>query len=105
MSESEYVTVAKVTDVPPGQGRVVEASGRELALFNVGGTFFAIDNTCMHRGGPLGEGEVEGKIVTCPWHGWRYDVTNGTREHTPDVPGVACFEVRVSGEDVQVLVR
>jgi nitrite reductase/ring-hydroxylating ferredoxin subunit len=99
----ELITVANVADVPAGQGRVVEAGGRQIAVFNVDGCFYAIDNTCIHRGGPLGEGEVEGKIVTCPWHGWRYDVTTGAREHTPNQPGVACFETRVEGGEVKVL--
>src|ERR1043166_8519774 len=70
------VKVAKTTDLPPGQGKTVEANGREIALFNVGGTFYAIDNTCKHRGGSLGEGELDGTVVTCPLHAWTYDVSS-----------------------------
>ena len=67
---------------------------RTLALFNVDGTLYAVDNTCPHRGGPLGEGDLDGAIVTCPWHGWRYDVTTGTRDGNPAVR-VACYPVTV----------
>ncbi|MBI2461390.1 MAG: Rieske 2Fe-2S domain-containing protein, partial [Candidatus Rokubacteria bacterium] len=69
--------VAEIADLAPGQGRVVEVEGKAIALFNVDGAFYAIDNTCLHRGGPLGEGELDGAVVTCPWHGWCYDVTTG----------------------------
>src|SRR5207244_12158947 len=61
-----FMKVAAVGDVPPGTGKCIEAGGKQIALFNVGGTFHAIDNTCLHRGGPLGECELEGYIVTCP---------------------------------------
>lgn len=71
------VKVAAPGDVPPGTGTVVEANGRTIALFNIGGTFYALDNKCTHVGGPLGEGRVEGNIVTCPWHGSKFDITTG----------------------------
>lgn len=98
---AQWTKVAETTDVPPNQGRVVEAGGKTLALFNVGGTFYALDNTCLHRGGPLGEGELEGTIVTCPWHGWRYDVTTGANALNPAVR-VSCYPVRVEGQSVLV---
>ncbi len=63
---ADFVRVAKTTELEPGQGRLVEAKGKQIALFNVGGKFFAVDNTCTHRGGPLAEGEVSGHEVTCP---------------------------------------
>ena len=69
-------------DIAPGESTIVEAGEREIAVFNVDGTFYAIENTCCHRGGPLGEGELEGAVVTCPWHGWEFDVTTG-RCHAP----------------------
>ena len=74
----EFVRVIGTTDLQPGHGIVAEVTGQTLAVFNVDGVFHAIDNTCVHRGGPLGEGELKGAIVTCPWHGWQYDVTTGT---------------------------
>jgi nitrite reductase (NADH) small subunit/3-phenylpropionate/trans-cinnamate dioxygenase ferredoxin subunit len=96
-----YVVVARAEDVPPGTGAVVEAGGRALALFNVGGSFYALDNTCLHRGGPVGEGELDGTVVTCPWHGFQYDVTTGRNVFDPDV-GLRSFEVLVSEGDVLV---
>jgi len=99
----EYVRVASVSEVPAGTGRVVEANGRALALFNVDGRFYAMDNTCLHRGGPVGDGDLEGTIVTCPWHGFQYDVTTGRNVLDPDV-GLEPFAVRVDGDDVLVAV-
>lgn len=94
--------VAAPGEIAEGQGRVVEVEGRTLALFNVGGTLYAIDNTCPHRGGPLGEGDVEGAIVTCPWHGWRWDVTTGRNANNPTVQ-VACYPVSVERDGVFVV--
>jgi nitrite reductase (NADH) small subunit len=93
------IRLAAVADVPPGEGRVVEAQGKTLALFNVDGAFYAIDNTCIHRGGPLGEGDLEGRVVSCPWHAWRWDVTTGANVNNPAVK-VACFAVAVERGDV-----
>jgi len=95
------VKVAMVEEVPPGEGRVVEAGGRTLALFNVDGRFYALDNACLHRGGPLGEGDLEGTIVRCPWHAWRWDVTSGANVNNPAVK-MPCFPVTV--DDGVVLV-
>jgi len=86
------VKIAADSDVPAGQGRTVEAGGKTLALFNVDGAFYAIDNTCAHRGGPLGEGDLEDRVVTCPWHAWQWDVTSGANVNNPAVK-VACFAV------------
>ncbi len=95
------IRVAKTADVPPDQGLVVEARGRQLALFRVAGRYYAIDNTCPHRGGPLGEGDLEGAVVVCPWHAWRWDVTTGANVNNPAV-NVACFPVTVEGDEVFV---
>jgi len=97
----DFVTVAKVSDVKEGEGKVVEANGKTIALFNVDGKFYAIDNTCKHKGGPLGEGVCDGNIVTCPWHGWKYDVTTGVSPVNPQVK-MDTFEVQVEGEEVKV---
>lgn len=93
--------IAEKSDLNPGECKVVEVEGKTLAIFNVDGSFYALDNTCLHRGGPLGEGELDEKIVTCPWHGWRYDVTTGANANNPAVK-VACFPVRVEGTSVFV---
>ena len=95
------VRVAAVDDVPEGTGRVVEAGGRTLALFNVGGTFHALDNACPHRGGPLGEGDLDGPLVVCPWHAWRWDVTTGANANNPAVT-VARLPVSVEAGTVFV---
>lgn len=95
-----FVKVASVNDVEEGAGKVVTTNGQPIALFKVGGNFYAIHNTCMHRGGPLGEGFLEDNVVTCPWHGWRYDVTSGKCLTLP--VNVKSFPVKVEGSDVLV---
>jgi nitrite reductase/ring-hydroxylating ferredoxin subunit len=95
------VPVAKAGEVATGEGRVVDAAGKTLALFNVEGVYYAIDNACPHRGGPLGEGDVDGALVACPWHGWRWDVTTGANANNPAVR-VACYSVSVDGDRIVV---
>ena len=65
---AEFVKVATLRELPPGSAKAVEIGGKAVALYNVDGTVFATANTCAHRGGPLGEGELEGGVITCPWH-------------------------------------
>jgi nitrite reductase/ring-hydroxylating ferredoxin subunit len=101
MAGGRRVKVASVGDVEAGQGRVVEADGKTLALFNVDGVFYAMDNACAHRGGPLGEGDLDGTIVTCPWHAWRWDVRSGENANNPALR-VACFPVSVENGAVFV---
>jgi nitrite reductase (NADH) small subunit len=100
---SELITVAKVADLKPGEGKVVAVGDREVAVFNVAGQFHAVDNICPHRGGPLGEGVIDGHVVTCPWHGWRFDVTTGTSPVVPTAK-VDKLECVVEGDDVKVRV-
>jgi nitrite reductase/ring-hydroxylating ferredoxin subunit len=97
----EFVPVAKVSEIADGSGKTVVASGKEIAVFNVGGKFHAIENACLHRGGPLGDGTLEGTVVTCPWHGWQWDVTTGA--NAMGMPQkVGCFQVKVEGGQVFV---
>ncbi len=96
-----YVTVAREGELAPGAARLVTVNGRWVALFNVGGAYHAVDNLCLHRGGPLCEGSVKGAIVTCPWHGWQFDVTTGALIQDPGV-GVSRHETRVVDGDIQV---
>jgi len=98
---SELTKVANTVDIEPGSGIVAEVNGKEIAVFNVDGSFFAIDNTCVHRGGPLGEGDLEGEVVTCPWHGWEYNVKTGVCTKNPSA-NLACFQVTVEGNEVKV---
>ncbi|WHZ21262.1 MAG: Rieske (2Fe-2S) domain protein [Nitrospira sp.] len=102
-SQATYVTVAQVDQIPPGTCRTVEIAGIFLALCNVNGRILAVDNTCPHAGGPLGEGTLDGEVVECPWHGWRFNVRTGERPENPEIR-VPCVEVRVQGSDVQVKV-
>jgi nitrite reductase/ring-hydroxylating ferredoxin subunit len=95
------VRVAAVSDVPPGTSKEVLADDQVVALFNVGGTFYALDGVCPHAGGPLGEGTLRGTIVTCPWHGWQFDVTNGQNCLNARLIHKS-FTVRVEGDDVVV---
>ncbi|MCI0566987.1 MAG: Rieske 2Fe-2S domain-containing protein [Acidobacteria bacterium] len=95
----ERVKIAVRSEVPSGAGKVVVALGRVLALFNVEGDFFAVDNSCPHRGGPLGEGYLQGQVVTCPWHGWQFDVTTGESPLNPR-HRVRCVRLEADGEDL-----
>lgn len=99
---AEFVRIAGTGDVKAGTGTVAEVNGQAIALFNVEGTFYAIDNTCVHRGGPLGEGELTGEAVACPWHGWEYNVKDGKCTNNPSAC-VKTYEVKVEGQDVKVL--
>jgi len=100
---ADFVKVLSTSDLAEGQGKVVQAGGKAIAVFNVGGTVYALDNTCLHRGGPLGEGELEGAVVTCPWHMWEYDVRTGEKVGAPTVK-VATYPVQVEGPDIKVAV-
>lgn len=90
------VRVAAVGDVKAGESRVVDVAGRTVAVFNIDGRFYAIDNACPHRGGPLAEGDLEGAIIACPWHAWRWDVRTGGNVNNPAVK-LACFPVTEDG--------
>jgi len=96
-----FLRAAKKDEIPPGAIREFQLDGKTIALANVEGKLYAIDNTCLHRGGPLGQGELEGKVVTCPWHGWQYDVTTGKVAVNPAV-GVTTYVVEIRGDDVFV---
>lgn len=95
------VRVGAIEEFPEGQGRTVQVEGTPVAVFNVDGDLHAIHNTCKHKGGPLGEGQLFGSTVACPWHGWRYDVTSGDCKNDPDVE-VRRFDVEVRDGDVYV---
>ncbi|MBI5379641.1 MAG: Rieske 2Fe-2S domain-containing protein [Nitrospirae bacterium] len=101
---AEYRSVMQKEDLSPGEGKTVMVNGRSVAIFNVEGAYYAIDNTCAHRGGPLGEGDLEGDIVTCPWHYWEYNVKTGVSPINPDVR-LQTYPVRIQGSDVQVAVE
>lgn len=97
----EYVTVATVEEIPPGTGRTVQVQGIGIALYNVEGAFYAVDNTCPHAGGPLGEGHLDGCLVECPWHGWQFNLRTGERPENPDITVARCL-ARIEENQVQV---
>ncbi len=98
----ELIKVARLSDMPPGTCRHVDAGGRAVAVFNVDGTIHALGGTCTHRGGPLGEGELDGTVVTCPWHGAQFNVTTGQVAGPPAGHSVPAYTVIVEGEDIKV---
>lgn len=101
----KFIDAAKLSDLPPGSCLSVEVddTGRGVALFNVEGELYALDNTCPHAGGPLGEGTLHGDQVRCPWHGWKFNVRNGQCLKNPVADwSVSCFPLRVEGETIQV---
>jgi len=93
------VKVANKSEVKEDQGKLVNVNGKELALFNIKGEFFAIENICPHRGGPLSEGFLEGNNVNCPWHSWQFDVKTG-QNIMPGIGKLNTYKVLVEGEEV-----
>lgn len=102
--EEKLVTVGRVEDVPEGRGATVELEGgRELALFNVGGEFFCVENFCPHKGAPLADGSLRGHAVECDWHGWRFDVRTGACVNRP-ADAVETYEVRIEDGWIKIVV-
>jgi nitrite reductase/ring-hydroxylating ferredoxin subunit len=97
-----FVKVATVQEVPAGKSKQVKVGTKVIALFNIDGTFRAIDDTCPHRGAPLWEGSVAGDEVTCPWHGARFNLLSGAVQCPPARSAVASYKVQVVGDEVQV---
>jgi nitrite reductase (NADH) small subunit len=100
---AEFVKVASLSELAKGAAKAVEVGGKTIAIFNVNGTVYALDNTCLHQGGPLGDGILEGDVVTCPWHMWQYDVRTGEKLETPSLK-VATYPVQIEGNDIKVAV-
>jgi 3-phenylpropionate/trans-cinnamate dioxygenase ferredoxin component len=98
---ADFVTVARVDEIPPGTVRAVRLGDEDVALAHLDGSFYATQGQCLHLKGPLGEGRLEGAVLTCPWHGWQYDVRNGLNEFDHAIQ-LQTFEVRVEGDEVQV---
>jgi len=95
--------LASVEDIPEGKGIIVNTEhGKEVALFKVGGEIFALENLCPHMGGPLGEGELEGSCLTCPWHGWQFDVRSGVCDN---MPGDDVLKIEVFVKDGNVYLK
>jgi 3-phenylpropionate/trans-cinnamate dioxygenase ferredoxin component len=99
---TRQIKIAVTSDLPSGQATAFEVEGQRLAVFNVGGIYYAIEDTCPHAGGPLSEGSVEGCKVTCPWHGADFDLKTGAVLGPPAFEGVKTFKVVVEGDDIKV---
>ena len=96
-----FTKAAKVGDIEPGKIGEIQVDGKPVALANVGGKFCAINGECIHEGGPLGEGDLSGTVVTCPWHAWQFDVTTGKVVGNPSI-GVKTYPVEVRGGEIFV---
>ena len=98
---AKFLKVATTGELAPGQAKRVEVDGKVIALFNLEGSYHAIDDTCPHRGGPLSKGPVDGEVVTCPWHGSKFNVKSGDVLTPPARTGVSSYRIRVSGSDIK----
>lgn len=98
----EFVKVAQLSDVPQGEMKVVELGGEPVVLANVDGQIFAFGNTCPHRGGPLGEGELNFDVVVCPWHGSEFNVKTGAVLSGPAHEAIPTYQVQVEGDDIKI---
>lgn len=100
---SEFISVAKVGDIPEGQGRSYPVDGKMVGVFLIGGEYHAINDSCPHMGASLASGYVEDGAVTCPWHAWRFCVKDGAWLDSPQSKvKTDCFEVSVDGDDIRV---
>jgi 3-phenylpropionate/trans-cinnamate dioxygenase ferredoxin subunit len=98
----EFVKAAGKEEIPSGQGKTVEVGGHNVAVFNVDETFYAISGSCTHQGAPLSGGPVTANVVTCPWHGARFDITTGRALSPPASGGVTCYKVRITDDDIEI---
>ena len=99
---SGFIKVTTTEELADQQAKVVDVEGHKIALFRVNGAFYALSDTCTHRGGPLSEGEVEGAEVTCPWHGAKFDLRTGAVLGPPAKTGVKSHPVKVTGSDIEI---
>lgn len=98
-----FVKMATLAELPVGSAKEVEHDGRIYAIFNVDGVISAIDGICPHQGGPLSEGEINGTCVSCPWHGWEFDVRTGQSSLNGKLKQPV-YEVKVEGDEILVAV-
>jgi nitrite reductase (NADH) small subunit len=102
---SDFVKIADTNELPGvGEAREFECDSQTICVANVEGSYSAVGNICPHRGGPLGQGIVEGEKIVCPWHGWEFDLATGNNFYTPNL-SVSSFELKVDGESVYARIR
>lgn len=98
--DSKRFKLAEKKDIPPGHSLIIDLpNGCQIALFNVEGKIYALDNTCPHMGGPLGEGKIEKGCVTCPWHAWTFDIKTGL---CINVPGDDATSIPIEVHDEEI---
>jgi 3-phenylpropionate/trans-cinnamate dioxygenase ferredoxin subunit len=102
---SGYVKVAEADELRPGEKMLIELDGQFIALINVDGNYYAIDDVCTHDGGPLAEGELDGHEIICPRHGARFDVRTGEALSMPAFEPVPTYEVKVEGKDILIALK
>jgi nitrite reductase/ring-hydroxylating ferredoxin subunit len=100
---ADFIEAARLDELPPGRGTCVTIAGKDVALFNVEGAIYAMEDSCLHQGLSLGTSKLDGKVVTCRGHGWRYDVTTGKTLHVPDY-GVVTYAVKVVDGKIMVAI-
>jgi 3-phenylpropionate/trans-cinnamate dioxygenase ferredoxin subunit len=105
MTVSDFVRVAKVTDLPDPGKLILEVEDSVVLLFRVDGRFYCIDDTCTHDGGPLSEGRLDGHAIACPRHGAKFDISTGQPLTMPATEPTLAHEVKVEGEDVYVRIN
>jgi NAD(P)H-dependent nitrite reductase small subunit len=99
---TKYVAVAKTSEIPDQSAKCVQAEGRKIALFNVGGKFYALEDDCPHEHAPLSDGDIDGGEVECPWHGSRFNLKTGKVTMDPAEEDVRSYPVRVAGDSIEV---
>ena len=96
---AQTLIVGKIGDIPDGGNKVIEVNKKDVAVFHIAGNYYAIDDMCPHAGASLSGGPVEDGIVTCPWHYWRFRLTDGAWADNPRVK-TGCYPVRIEGDDI-----
>lgn len=99
---AKLIKIAETKDLAAGRAAAFDVEGKRIAVFNVDGAYYAIDDTCPHADGPLSEGEVAGGKVTCPWHGAEFDLKTGAALCPPAFEGVKAYKVVVEGNDIKI---
>ena len=99
---NRYIGVARTSEIAPGSTKCVEVEGMKIAIFNLEGQFYAIEDTCTHADGPLSQGEISGEEVTCPWHGACFNIKTGEATTPPAVTAVESFSIRVSDGEIEI---